>query len=48
MRVIADGAGSEVVFTLRRAPGVSDKEFERDTTFVQADLNALKKVLEAR
>jgi hypothetical protein len=48
MRVIADGAGSEVVFTLRRAPGVSDDEFERDTTLVQADLNTLKKVLEAR
>jgi hypothetical protein len=48
MRVIADGAGSEVVFTLRRAPGVSDEEFERDTTLVQADLNTLKKVLEAR
>jgi hypothetical protein len=48
MRVIADGAGSEVVFTLRRAPGVSDEEFERDTGLVQADLNTLKKVLEAR
>lgn len=48
MRVIADGAGSEVVFTLRRAPGVTDEEFERDTTLVQADLNTLKKVVEAR
>jgi hypothetical protein len=48
MRVIADGAGSEVVFTLRRPPGVSDEEFERDTGLVQADLNTLKKVLEAR
>lgn len=48
MRVIAEGTGSEVVFTLRRAPGVSDADFERDTTLIQADLNSLKQVLEAR
>lgn len=48
MRVIAHGTGSEVVFTLRRPPGASDEEFERDASLVQADLTTLKKVLEAR
>src|SRR5262245_29109162 len=31
MRVTADGTGSEVVFTLRRRPAMSDEEFERDS-----------------
>jgi Polyketide cyclase / dehydrase and lipid transport len=46
MRAIADGAGSEVVFTLRRGPGMTDADFERDTALVNADLALLKKVLE--
>lgn len=48
MRVIAAGGGSEVVFTLRRAPGLTDEEFTRDAATVSADLAALKRVLEAR
>jgi hypothetical protein len=47
MRVLADGAGSEVVFTLRRLPQLSDEEFERDAAAVTADLVALKWVVEA-
>jgi uncharacterized protein YndB with AHSA1/START domain len=47
MRVLADGAGSEVVFTLRRLPQLSDEEFERDAAAVTADLVALKRVVEA-
>ncbi len=47
MRVIADGAGCEVVFTLRRRPGMSDEEFIRDADAVSADLVTLKRVLEA-
>jgi hypothetical protein len=47
MRVLADGAGSEVVFTLRRLPQLSDEEFERDAAAVSADLVALKRVVEA-
>jgi uncharacterized protein YndB with AHSA1/START domain len=47
MRVLADGAGSEVVFTLRRLPRLSDEEFERDAAAVSADLVALKRVVEA-
>ncbi|MER8071651.1 SRPBCC family protein [Streptomyces sp. NPDC094034] len=46
VRVIADGAGSEVVFTLRRQPGMSDEDFQRDTDAVLADLTTLKGVLE--
>ncbi|MCL7380675.1 SRPBCC family protein [Streptomyces sp. 35G-GA-8] len=46
VRVIADGAGSEVVFTLRRQAGMSDEDFQRDTDAVLADLTTLKRVLE--
>jgi hypothetical protein len=48
MRVIADGNGCEVVFTLRRRPGMSDEEFARDADAVAADLSRLKRVLEGR
>jgi hypothetical protein len=48
MRVIADRDGCELVFTLRRQPGVSDADFERDATAVTADLAAVKRLLEAR
>src|SRR4051794_10331781 len=46
MRVIPDGDGCEVVFTLRRLPGMSDQEFARDGGLVAADLARLKRVLE--
>lgn len=46
MRVIADGAGCEVVFTLRRRAGMGDEDSERDADAVAADLAALKRVLE--
>jgi hypothetical protein len=48
MRVIADGSGCEVVFTLRRRLGMSDEEFARDADAVAADLIRLKRVLEGR
>ncbi len=48
MRVIADGDASEVVFTLRRTPGMSDADVERDVALVTADLELLKAVLEPR
>ncbi|GAA0908955.1 SRPBCC family protein [Virgisporangium aurantiacum] len=47
MRVIPDRTGCEIVFSVRRQPGMSDEEFERDTTAVQADLVALKGLLES-
>jgi hypothetical protein len=46
VRVIPDGTGSEVIFTLRRLPGMSDEDFERDAGAVAADLTRLKQVLE--
>ncbi|GGO02492.1 SRPBCC family protein [Microbispora bryophytorum] len=45
MRVIPDGDVCEVVFTLRRLPGVSDEDFARDAGLVQADLTRLKAVM---
>jgi hypothetical protein len=46
MRVTVDGTGSEVVFTLRRLPGMSDGDFKRDAEAVFADLVTLKRVVE--
>jgi hypothetical protein len=46
MRVTVDGTGCEVVFTVRRQPGMSDEEFERDTNAVSADLSTLKRLIE--
>ncbi|WP_411069241.1 SRPBCC family protein [Streptomyces sp. cmx-4-25] len=47
VRVIAGGSGSEVVFTLRRRPEMSDDDFERDAGAVAADLARLKELMEA-
>ena len=47
MRVIPDGTCCEVVFTLRRLPGMSDEDFARDAGLVAADLTRLKQVLES-
>lgn len=46
MRVVADGDGCEVVFTLRRAPGTSDADHDADAAAVRADLLTLKRLLE--
>jgi uncharacterized protein YndB with AHSA1/START domain len=48
MRVIADGEGCELVFTLRRQPEASDADFDRDAEAVAADLATLKRLLESR
>ena len=47
MRVVPNGDGCDVVFTLRRLPDMSDEDFERDAGLVQSDLTRLKQVLEA-
>ena len=47
MRVVRDGAGSEVEFVLRRRPEMTDEDFARDEDLVQADLTRLKHILEA-
>ncbi|WP_210506480.1 SRPBCC family protein [Naasia sp. SYSU D00057] len=49
MRVLRDGdAACDVVFTLRRADGMTDEEFAADTAAVEADLATLKRLLESR
>jgi hypothetical protein len=50
MRVIPAGTGEpgcEVVFTLRRRPGVTDADFETDAAAVAADLRTLRGLIEA-
>lgn len=47
MRVIPDGDRCEVVFTLRRRPGMSDDELARDAATVRADLDRLAELVEA-
>ena len=45
LRIVPAGVGerrSEVVFTLRRRPGVSAEEFEADAAAVTADLETLR------
>jgi len=46
MRVIANGDGSEVLFTLFRLPGMTEEQFERDARTVGEDLRRLKAVVE--
>jgi|SRR5688572_1882698 uncharacterized protein YndB with AHSA1/START domain len=46
MRVVANGQGSELVFTVIRRAGVSAEEFARDTAAVEKDLRSLKDLLE--
>src|SRR6476659_3595061 len=46
MRVVPNGDGCEVVFSLRRLPDMSDEDFARDAGLVRADLARLKRVLE--
>jgi hypothetical protein len=46
MRVLPNASGAEVLFTLFQRPGVSDVDFERDQTLVQADLERLAAVLD--
>ncbi len=46
MRVIANGDGSEVLFTLLQPAGVADDRFQRDVGLVESDLQTLKRVLE--
>jgi hypothetical protein len=48
LRVIPYGDGSEVVFTLRRQPGMTDDQFRADADAVRADLASLRLILETR
>lgn len=46
MRVVPNGSGSEITFTLFQLPGMSTEQFAEDAALVQRDLRALKKMLE--
>lgn len=46
LRVVANGSGSEVLFTLFQLPGVADEDYEADAALVRQDLTTLKEVLE--
>lgn len=46
MRVIPNGSGSEIIFTLFQSPAMSDEKFAEDVTLVERDLKTLKGFLE--
>ncbi len=46
MRVVPNGAGSEVLFTLFRLDGTSAERFAEDRRLVEADLRTLQRILE--
>jgi hypothetical protein len=46
LRVVPNGDGAEVMFTLLRAPGMSDADFESDARHIDKDLKTLKGLLE--
>ena len=46
MRVIRNGDGSEVIFTLFQPVDMSDDKFAEDAKSVEQDLNTLKKLVE--
>ena len=46
MRVLPNGDGCEVIFTLFQAPEMSDLQFVEDVAMVERDLRMLKQVLE--
>lgn len=48
MRVIPNGSGCELGFTLFRLPGMSDEKFAADAEWVMRDLTALKSLLESQ
>jgi hypothetical protein len=48
MRVVPNGHGSEVLFTLIQLPEVTDAQFQQDMDTVRADLNKLRTLLERR
>ena len=47
LRVLADGEGAEVVFTARRRPPMTDAEWAADVEAINADLERLKRAIEA-
>ncbi len=46
MRIVPNGPGSEVLFTLFQRPGMSDDQYAQDMRLVEQDLTSLKRVME--
>jgi len=46
MRVVPNGSGSELTFTLFRQPDMTDQKFKEDAEWVLRDLKKLKDILE--
>lgn len=46
MRVVPNGDGAEVMFTLFKPPDASPEQFAEDARLVQRDLRTLKSILE--
>lgn len=46
IRVVPNGSGSEVIFSLFRPPGTSAEAFDEDAQMVEKDLRILKSLLE--
>ena len=46
LRVLSNGPGSEVIFTLFRLPEMSDEKYAEDMKLVEQDLRTLKDILE--
>jgi hypothetical protein len=46
IRVIPNGDGCTVTFTLLRLPDVSDRQFDDDAAWIRKDLETLKSVME--
>lgn len=47
MRVIPNGNGGELIFTLLRLPGMSDEKFQEDADWVKRNLETIKNLLES-
>jgi hypothetical protein len=47
LRVLPNGKGSEVIFTLFRLPDMTDGKYAEDSKMVEQDLKALKDLLES-
>ncbi|WP_275783197.1 SRPBCC family protein [Pararhizobium gei] len=46
-RVVPNGSGAEIMFTVLKLPDMDDEQFRRDSDWVLKDLKTLKALLEA-
>ena len=46
LRVVPNGDGAEVMFTLLRTPGMSDADFQSDADHIDKDLKMLKSLID--